>query len=176
MGRAITRHDFETIYSMIAPEVVRTFNESGASAPVIMLFALDTREDGKIVDANVISPEGLEAFAFMSVGEEFEGMTTLRDELTRPGSRVRRAMLDAGMTLPDIVVHVAEGWMTPVLAQAGGPRKKHERRECIVIEMQALAYSVAAMCPIDEDTRRATLVPLPDGPSFVGERLSMTLD
>lgn len=178
MGRAITRTDFETVYSMIAPEVVRTFNEVGELDPTLILIVLD-RDEGRIRSADIVSPDTMDAF--YPPGMLGIDLMRFRDDLTTPGSEIRRRMHDADLLLPDIVVHVSEGWETPVSAEhieqavRGRTQYDEARRECILIGLQATAYSIAATCPIeDEPQRHAVLEALPAGPVFVGDRLSMT--
>jgi hypothetical protein len=183
MPREITRADYEAVFKVYADKAVKRFNMTRNHPPQLFTVKLGpgTGEIAASGSLNKLAP------MFHNGTMHKDQLRFLLQELTTPGSQVRRAAGALGVVVPDIVVQINEMWFvtrdakSKQEAKALGdltPSEQPDRRECVGIALHSHLFSTMGVNEIfDKPKRHAVLGELlpDDGGTFVG-RLSMTID
>lgn len=187
MSRAIERADFEALFKLYADKAVKRFNMTGKHPPQLFSVKLG-RELGTIEETyslNKVAP------MFFDGTFKGSGMRDLLQQLTTPGSYIRKMAGSMGVIVPDIVVQINEIWYVEPKITAGEneaefrkreeagppPSERPDRKEAVCIFLHAYQYSTMGRCPIkDKPRRHAVMGPLETDEGKLIGRLSMTID
>jgi hypothetical protein len=186
MPREIVRADFDALFKLYADKAIKRFNLTGKHPPQLYSVKLG-KEPGSIAQTGALN-----RIAPMFFGDgDFnkDHFRVLLQELTTPGSTIRKAAGAFGFVVPDIVVQINEVWYATETKPAGmtpgeaakleyvPPSERPDRQEAVAVFLHAYHFTTMGSCPIvDKPKRHAVMGELfgEDG-KFVG-RLSMTLD
>ncbi|NUX58719.1 hypothetical protein [Paraburkholderia youngii] len=189
MSRAIVRADFEAIYKLYANKAVKRFNLTRNHPPQLYGVKLGA-EPGKIEKSFSLNKV---AAMFFDGTIRKENYRDLLQELTIPGSHIRKTAVAFGVTPPDIVIQINEVWMASERKPAGTtlegalaesereeyipPSRRPDREEKIMVALHAYRYTTMGFCKIlDKPKRHAELGPLAPEEITFGGQFSMTLD
>jgi hypothetical protein len=185
MSRDIIRADFEALFKLYGDKAVKRFNMSGKHPP--QLYGVKLGKEPGTID---------KTFSLSKVAELFfdgtlhkDGMRHLLQQLTTPGSLVRKMAVEFDVPLPDVVVQINETWFTQVERPEGisdeefrkldhtPPSQHPDRIEKIVVFLHACRYTTIGACPIfDKPRRHAEMGELEPEDTTFGGLFSMTLD
>jgi hypothetical protein len=188
MPRQITRADFEAVYKQYADKAIKRFNLTGNHPPQLFTVKLG-KEPGQIERSgslNRLAPQ------FFNGTMHKDVLRLLLQQLTTPGSEIRKVAGALGVVVPDIVVQINEIWlaknaypegMSPEEARKQarkqadeGPRpsERPDREEGIAVWLHTQGYTTAGLCPIlDKPRRHAELAALPPEETLFEGRFSM---
>jgi hypothetical protein len=187
MPREIVRADFEALFRQYADKAVKRFNMMGKHPPQIYGVKLG-KEPGQVEKSfslNMIAP------MFFDGSIPKDNIRVLLQDLTTPGSEIRKLGVAMGVPTADVVVQINEAWFTARVAPPGitreefdrlhaddpPPSRSPDRMERIAIFLHAYQYTTMGLCPIvAKPKRHAEMGALePEDGKFIG-RMSMTID
>jgi hypothetical protein len=187
MPRPIVREDFEAIFKLYADKARKRFNMTGKHPPQLYSVKLG-KEPGQIAETgalNRLAPK------FFDGTFEKDAFRHLLQQLTTPGSLIRRAAGATGAVAPDIVVQINEIWAASVKTPKGmskeeamkhaesgpSPSERPDRTEKIMIALHAYQYTTMGFCDIvDKPKRHAEPGVLSPQDIKFGGRFSMTFE
>lgn len=187
MPREIIRKDFEALFKMYGDKAVKRFNMSGKHPPQLYGVKLG-KEPGSIAETFALNK--LAPMFFDTAGPfNKDQFRVLLQDLTTPGSEVRKLAGAFGFAAPDVVVQINEMWFATERKTEGmtveeaaklehvPPSERPDRKECIGVGLHAYQYSTMGLCEIHDKPRRHAVIGelFPEDGKMIG-RLSMTLE
>lgn len=188
MPREIVRADFEALFRLYGDKAVKRFNMTGNHPPQLYSVKLG-KEPGQIaktMNLNKIAP------IFHNGVSNKNVLRGLLQQLTTPGSEIRKMAGAMGVIAPDIVVQINEAWFAQDMRPEGmsddefkafkardhvPPSERPDREERIAVFLHAYQHTSMGLCPIvDKPKRHAEMGELQPEDGKMTGRLSMTTD
>lgn len=188
MSRDIIRADLEALFKLYGDKAVKRFNMTGRHPPQLYGVKLG-KEPGQIEKSfslNKLAP------MFFDGTMQKENFRHLLQQLTTPGSFLRKLAVEMDVPLADIVVQINEAWFASEPAEGRTPQQaledskrdgyvppsqRPDREERLMIALHMRGYTTMGLCPIvDKPRRHAERGELEPEDITFGGRFSMTPD